>query len=127
VSKDANSPRRQQIWLGLGLLVFVVAMLALSLLPRFGEGRAMVFSVPPGTAARQAAGETVTIFPQTINLKLDQQDTLIIRNDDSVPVTVGPFKIEPGQRFVQRYTNPGTFDLLCSVHGGERLRIVVER
>jgi hypothetical protein len=91
------------------------------------QARELVFVIPAGTAARQAAGEQVAIFPPTIAIDLQQQDTLIIRNDDSVPVTVGPFRVAPGQRFIQRYRSPGTFELLCSAHGGEALRIVVTR
>lgn len=89
--------------------------------------RTYVVRVPPGTAARLAAGEEVEIFPQKIQLKLSEYDTLEVRNDDSEPITVGPFRIEPGQRFVQHYEGPGTFDLVCSLHGAEGLSIVVTR
>lgn len=87
--------------------------------------RQLIFEIPPGTAARIAAGETVNIFPSTIVIDLRQHDTLIIQNNDSEEVTIGPFKIVPGQRFVQRYWNPGTYELICSVHQGEQLRIEV--
>ncbi len=88
--------------------------------------RQLIFEIPPGTAARIAAGEAVNIFPSTIVIDLRQHDTLIIQNNDSEEVTIGPFKIVPGQRFVQRYWNPGTYELICSVHQGEQLRIVVQ-
>ena len=74
--------------------------------------------------ARLAAGEQVEVLPQTITLR--RNDTLVIRNDDTQPVQIGPFPIAPGQRFVQQYVDAGTIDLVCSVHQGERLRIVVE-
>ncbi|MFN3374612.1 MAG: hypothetical protein ACK44M_13710, partial [Chloroflexus sp.] len=67
----------------------------------------------------------VNIFPSTIVIDLRYHDTLIIQNNDSVEVTIGPFRIVPGQRFVQRYWNPGTYELICSVHQGEQLRIEV--
>ncbi len=89
--------------------------------------RAYVVRVPPGTAARLAAGEPVELFPRRIELRLSEHDTLIVRNDDSEPVTIGPYRIAPGQRFVQRFESPGTFDLICSLHGAEGLRIVVTR
>lgn len=88
------------------------------------RGREVVFAVPPGTVARLAAGERVEVLPQTITLR--RNDTLVIRNDDTQPVQIGPFPIAPGQRFVQQYVDAGTIDLVCSVHQGERLRIVVE-
>lgn len=89
--------------------------------------RTYVVRVPPGTAARLAAGEPVEVFPRRIELRLSEHDTLVVRNDDSEAITVGPYRIEPGQRFVQRFEGPGTFDLICSIHGAERLRIVVTR
>ncbi len=87
----------------------------------------LVLRVPPGTAARIAAGEPVEIFPQTLTLKLSEYHTLEVRNDDRVAHTIGPYRIEPGQRFVQHYAGPGTFDLICSLHQSERLRIIVTR
>jgi hypothetical protein len=91
------------------------------------SARSYVVRVPPGTAARIAAGERVEVFPQRIELKLSQYDTLVVRNDDREPMTIGPYRVEPGQRFVQRYEGPGTFDLVCSAHPGARLQIVVTR
>ena len=91
------------------------------------SARSYIVRVPPGTAARSAVGAQGELFPQQLELKLSQYDTLIVRNDDSEPVTIGPYRIEPGQRFVQHYAGPGTFELVCSVHAGKRLRIVVTR
>jgi hypothetical protein len=88
------------------------------------RGREVVFAVPAGTAARLEAGEAVQVLPQTIRLR--QNDTLIIRNDDTAMVQIGPFPVAPGQRFVQQYYNRGTYTLVCSFHGGEDLKIVVE-
>lgn len=87
--------------------------------------RQLIFEIPPGTAARIAAGEEVNIFPSKIVIDLRQHDTLIIQNNDSEEVTIGPFRIVPGQRFIQRYWSPGVYELICSVHQGEQLRIEV--
>jgi hypothetical protein len=111
-----------------GLLI-ALSLFAPSALRRWSEQRAaarqVVFAVPPGTAARLAAGEQVSVLPATITLALDQQDTLIIRNDDTQPVQIGPFKIEPGQRFTQQYFNTGSYDLICTLHASGRLRVIV--
>lgn len=88
--------------------------------------RQVVYAVPPGTAARLAAGQAVEVLPATINLTLNQHDILVIRNDDTQPVQIGPFTIDPGQRFVQRYYNRGTYELLCTIHADQRLRVIVE-
>ncbi len=89
--------------------------------------RFLVFTVPPGSVARLAAGEQLEILPQTIELSLRGKDTLVIRNEDVQPIQVGPFKIDPGQQFEQRYYNPGTYELVCTLHESQRLRIVVSR
>ncbi len=89
--------------------------------------RVLVFTVPPGSVARLAAGEQLEILPQTIELSLRGKDTLVIRNEDVQPIQVGPFKIDPGQQFEQRYYNPGTYELVCTLHESQRLRIVVSR
>lgn len=122
------SPRRAALVAGAALLIALAAGLgAWRWSEARQEARQLVFSVPPGTAAQLAAGEEVAVLPATIALDLDERDTLIIRNDDTAPVTIGPFKIEPGQRFVQRYVNPGTFDMLCTLHSDQRIRVVVTR
>lgn len=88
------------------------------------QGQEIVYAIPPGTSVRLAAGEAVEVLPLTIALK--QNDTLIIRNDDTAAVQIGPFPIAPGQRFIQRYTSTGTYDLVCSLHEGQRLQVVVK-
>lgn len=88
--------------------------------------RTITYVVPAGTSARQAAGEEVELFPHTITIDLAHQDTLVIRNDDSESVVIGPYKIEPGQRFTQHFSNPGTYELMCSIHGSDHLEIVVQ-
>lgn len=121
---------RRAALMALGALTLLIGLglgAVLLLREARSEARSYVVRVPPGTAAHLAAGEPVEIFPQRIELKLSQYDTLVIRNDDSETVTIGPYRIAPGQRFVQRYEGPGTFDLICSVHPGEQLRIVVTR
>jgi hypothetical protein len=89
--------------------------------------RYLVFTVPPGSVARLASGEQLDILPQTIELSLRGKDTLVIRNEDVQPIQVGPFKIDPGQQFEQRYYNPGVYELICTLHQSQRLRIVVSR
>lgn len=89
--------------------------------------RQLVYVIPPGTSARLQAGEKIDVLPATIRLALDAQDTLVIRNDDSEPVTVGVFRLQAGQQLQQKFTQPGTFKLICSAHSAGELQIVVER
>lgn len=112
----------------LGLVAFIlIALTGLTVWRWMGSARELVYVIPAGSAARQAAGEEVTVLPQTIEVRLSEHDTLVIRNDDTQTVTIGPFRIEPGQRFVQRYYNPGVFELDCTVHISQQLKIVVKK
>ena len=115
---------RRRALIGAALVVLVALAASLAWWWSAQRGREVVFAVPPGTVARLAAGESLQVLPQTIMLK--RNDTLVIRNDDTELVQIGPFPVAPGQRFVQQYVDAGTIDLVCSVHPGERLRIVVE-
>lgn len=122
--------RRHPVAVLLGVIVGLIALgggLLWLIEARQTAQRTLVISVPPGTAARIAAGEPVELFPQTLTLRLSEHDTLVVRNDDSEPHTIGPYRVQPGQRFTQRYESPGTFDLICSIHGEAGLRIVVVR
>jgi hypothetical protein len=123
----ANGARRLISLIGLLLLLSLTLTMLWLQQQRKEAERSLVVRVEPGTAARMAAGAAPPVFPQQINLRLSEQDTLVIRNDDSEPVTIGPYRIAPGQQFTQRYTSPGTFDLLCSIHATGKLRVVVTR
>jgi hypothetical protein len=90
------------------------------------ERHDLIYVVPVGTAQRLAAGEALTLFPDTITLNRASQNTLVIRNEDTQSIQIGPYKIAPGQSFTQRFYNRGTFDLTCSLHKSEQLRIIVQ-
>lgn len=113
------------------VLAFVSILFAMGGLEGWMEQRdarrQLVYVIPPGTSARLQAGEKIDVLPATIRLALDAQDTLVIRNDDSEPVTVGVFRLEAGQQLQQKFTQPGTYKLICSAHSSGELQIVVER
>ncbi len=87
------------------------------------DGREVVYLVPAGTAARIAAGESVNVLPSTILLRVG--DTLVIRNQDTAAVQLGPFRIDAGQTLSHRYRTAGVYDLECTVHKDGKLTIVV--
>lgn len=119
---------RRRLVYGVALGVAVIVALAaagIGLNAARERARQLEFRVPPGTVARIERGDAVEIFPREVVISLARYDTLVIRNDDTRPITVGPYAISPGQRFIQRYYSPGTYDLICSLHGDTGLRIVV--
>ena len=88
--------------------------------------RQLVYVVPAGTTAKLGAGQAVNVLPGTVELQIGAQDTLVIRNEDYLPIDVGGVKIETGQSYIQQFTEPGTFDLVCSVHVSDKIRVVVK-
>lgn len=88
--------------------------------------RQVVYVVPEGTTAKLGAGQAVNVLPNIVELQVGAQDTLIIRNEDSFPIDIGGARITSGQSYIQEFTQPGTFDLVCSVHTADKIRIVVK-
>jgi len=86
----------------------------------------ITFIVPPGTAVLQANGKDDLMLPKQIGLVAGEYDTLIIRNLDSFPVRIGPFKLEAGQQYRQRFRNAGEVQLICTtMYHEEQMKIVV--
>jgi hypothetical protein len=108
-----------------GLLLIVLVSAGWWAWDSFEQRRQVVYVIPAGTSAQIASGASVSVLPTTIELERNVRDTLVIRNDDTQPLQIGPYLVAPGQRFVQRYPNRGTFDLLCSIHPSQRMRVIV--
>jgi len=80
--------------------------------------------IAQGTQAvlRQGHGED----SEDILLKVDGQDTLVIRNDDIADHTVGPFFVRSGETIRQRFTEPAVFQGVCSISDNGSINIIVE-
>jgi hypothetical protein len=89
--------------------------------------RERVYVIPPGTGARQAAGQTVSPIPSRIRLLLGVQDVLVLRNEDDVPQAFGPIQLRPRQTYRVPFQVAATFDFACSAHADGQVAIVVER
>jgi hypothetical protein len=81
------------------------------------------FEIPPGTAARRAAGETVEVLPVQLDLQVD--DRLVVVNHDVAVHYVGAFPIAPGRRLDKRFTDAAALAGYCTLHAGGRLAINV--
>jgi hypothetical protein len=88
------------------------------------EPQTVEIVVPAGTQDRLAAGETVVVMPARLDLRVG--DTLLIRNEDDVVQSVGPYSVEPGGAMQLTYGAPGTYEGYCPLSEGERYQIVVE-
>jgi hypothetical protein len=88
--------------------------------------RELVYTIPPGTAARQARGERVSTLPSTVRLTLGVQDVLIIKNEDATEQRIGPALLAPGQSYRLPFRAPVEVPLMCSAHADGKFTIVVD-
>lgn len=121
-------------WALVALGVLFIAGVIVVNFPRWYESwrtgreavRQLVYVVPAGTTAKLGAGQAVNVLPNVVELEVGVKDTLVIRNEDVSPIDVGGMKISTGQSYIQQFTVPGTFDLVCSVHTSDKIRVVVK-
>jgi len=85
--------------------------------------REVVFTIPAGTAARQAAGEQVVVLPTRVGIKVNQK--LSIRNDDDQAVVIGPFFIAPHEVSTYRFSSPRVIEGACDLHPSGRFVVEV--
>lgn len=82
--------------------------------------------IPQGTGTLVASGHGDDLIPYNIRLSLTGQRTLVIRNDDIVDHTIGPFFVRAGETVRQTFNQPAVYKGACSVsHDGE-VNIIVE-
>lgn len=72
------------------------------------------YYIPFGTGAKFDAGEVVNILPAELDVHVGE--VLRIVNDDERDHIVGPFFVGAGETLVQRFSSPGDFTGLCTVH-----------
>lgn len=88
------------------------------------EPETLEIVVPAGTQDRLLEGETVTVMPARIDLRVG--DTIIVRNEDEVTQSVGPYVVGAGDEISFTYGAPGVYEGYCALSEGERYEIVVE-
>lgn len=121
--------RRQPATLGRAVaLVVAAAFAAAGALTSCGEGgpepQTIQIVVPEGTQQRLDAGESVDVMPARLDLRVG--DTLLIRNDDVVTQSVGPYLVRAGREIRLTYGAEGRYEGYCPLSEGERYEIVVE-
>jgi hypothetical protein len=85
--------------------------------------REVAYIVTKGSAARLASGASA--IPSRLRFTVGVRDVLVLRNDDDVPASFGPVKLEPGQTYRVPFDTPGEFQLACSLHPAGQVAIVV--
>jgi hypothetical protein len=106
-----------------GLLAAIAAWAAFAPLP--AGPREVVYVIPKGTAVQQSLGASPSVLPAVMRFTLGVRDVLVLRNEDDVPATFGPVRLEPGQTYRVPFHAPTAFQLACSVHRDGAVGIVV--
>lgn len=121
---SAPAPRSNRLPLVLagGALLAAVALVTAALFGRAGSQVVDVI-VPPGTAARIAAGEPIELLPR--ELRVEVGDELVVANQDDRVHEVGPYVVAPGDTIRQRFTEPGRIEGLCTLHPSGEVSIIV--
>jgi hypothetical protein len=117
--------RRSWIWwLPAACAAGLLAWAALA--PIAAASRDALFEIPKGTWARRMAGDPVDILPQQIVLTLGVNDTLLLRNRDTVPQVFGPVLIMPGQDFRLPFDTVSVNEFNCTAHASGSMKVIVE-
>lgn len=129
-STEEATPLRARGW-GVPIVLAVVALIALvgagvviaKITAPDTSGETLTFVVPAGTTEKIFFGETVDIMPARV--ELDVGDTLVVRNDDSETMVVGPFTVRAGETLTQHFQRPQTLIGECTLSGSGTIEIVV--
>jgi plastocyanin len=81
------------------------------------------FVIPVGAGEALDAGTPLEILPA--ELQVNVGDTIRIENQDDRGHTVGPFFVGANETLTQRFSTPGEFEGVCTVHPSGQLVLVV--
>lgn len=81
------------------------------------------YVIPAGAGEALDAGEPLEILPAWLEVQVGQ--TIEIVNEDDRGHLVGPFFVGEGETLRQRFSSPGEFIGLCTVHPSGELRLII--
>ncbi len=81
------------------------------------------YVIPAGAGEALDAGTPLEILPA--ELEVDVGDTIRIENQDDRGHTVGPFFVGANETLTQRFSTPGDFVGVCTVHPSGELVLIV--
>lgn len=126
-----SRPRSLSRLAALVAALVVLTAAALATISVLSPSRTYEVVVPAGTAASgRSVAELFADLPQEegdgIRLVFQKGDTLVARNDDSVPHVIGVFSVAPGETVTHRFNVKGEFIGNCTLLGGEPLTVIVK-
>ncbi len=87
------------------------------------ETATLEYVIPAGAGEALDAGTPLEILPA--ELEVNVGDTIRIENQDDRGHTVGPFFVGANETLTQRFSTPGEFEGVCTVHPSGQLVLVV--
>jgi plastocyanin len=81
------------------------------------------YVIPVGAGEALDAGTPLEILPA--ELEANVGDTIRIENQDDRGHTVGPFFVGANETLTQRFSTPGEFEGVCTVHPSGQLVLIV--
>lgn len=88
-----------------------------------GEAATYEYVIPSGAGEALDAGEPLEILPAELVVSVGE--TIRIVNDDDRGHNVGPFFVGAGETLSQRFSSPGEFVGVCTVHPSGELVLIV--
>ena len=83
------------------------------------ERATLEYVIPAGAGEALDAGTPLEILPA--ELEVNVGDTIRIENQDDRGHTVGPFFVGADETLTQRFSTPGEFEGVCTVHPSGQL------
>ncbi len=126
---DGRRPRRVFLAATAFLLPIAAAVVAVMAVARdpastSTAGRLWSFEVPAGTKDLMDKGLlTDDVLPE--RLTVSTGDTVVIRNDDDVVHSFGPFTVRPGESQRMTFSEPGYYFGVCTAGPHETITIEV--
>jgi plastocyanin len=87
------------------------------------EAATFEYVIPAGAGEALDAGTPLEILPA--ELQVNVGDTIRIENQDDRGHTVGPFFVGANETLTQRFSTPGEFVGVCTVHPSGELVLIV--
>jgi hypothetical protein len=122
---DGTRPARRiglLVGLALGVLA-VVAVLVVVLVGLLSGPRIVTYVIPKGTGQQIAAGQSVTLMPLEVRLRVG--DSLELRNLDGRQYFVGPFTVRANETVKQSFRVAGVYRGACTLNPQNEIRIIV--
>lgn len=113
---------------GVALAAVALLVVAGSLLGLFGpkQDEGLVFVIPAGANVERPGFDSAIAVPTDIRFKAGEPAVITVRNLDDETQRAGPFLVGPGQTYVQRFPEPGSYPIACSVNPLESVVVTVE-